>query len=272
MPPSEVSRNSLQGLLTVCSSEANRWFESMEPWRPPGPRRFYPGRTLRTLHLVGLSQFQAGIVLLRRPVLAYTADIHVRAMIELFAHAAWINGEGGLTAPMTPRRRALCVELGMARALVDELDFLSSTLKIGFPIGYVAGAEWLARYFARLHAGHACSCGGRGRRYRDVRRTLSALDEVQTDERLANATLLYGMWSSFSRSGHHPRLELLAADAPGGAMLKLATSRERAITLFNLLLVQGYLAVFAAAPFPAAQRGIALSAYQLQMDAKRHTG
>jgi hypothetical protein len=43
---SEVSSNSLQRLLTRSGLEANRWFESMEPWQPPGPRRFYPGRTL----------------------------------------------------------------------------------------------------------------------------------------------------------------------------------------------------------------------------------
>jgi hypothetical protein len=79
------------------------------------------------------------------------------------------------------------------------------------------------------------------------------------------------MWRTFSRSVHLPRLELLAADAPGGAALKSATLQERAVTLYNLLLVQGYLATFAAAPFPAAQQRIALSAYMLRQEAKRLT-
>lgn len=267
----KVHRESLQKLLTRSASEANRWFESMEPWRPPGPRRFYPGRTLRTLHLVGLSHFKAGVLLLRRPVLTYTADDHVRALIELFTHAAWISDAGGLEAPMTPRARALCVELGMTRALVDELEFLEATLRIPFPPGYVESAKHLAGHFARLHSNQSCGCGARGRRYKDVRGTLRALITVTTEDRLASATLLYAMWTTFSRSVHHPRLELLSADAPGGALLKPASSRERAVTLYNLLLVQGYLAVFAAAPFPADQRSIALSAYMLREDAKRLT-
>jgi hypothetical protein len=79
------------------------------------------------------------------------------------------------------------------------------------------------------------------------------------------------MWVTFSRAVHHPRLELLAADAPGGAALKPATMHERAVTLYNLLLVQSYLAVFAAAPFPVTQRRISVSALMLLQDAERLT-
>ena len=243
----------------------------MEPWRPPGPRRLYPGRTLRTLHLVGLSHFQAGVLLLRRPVLTYTADDHVRVLIELFTHAAWISDAGGLGAPMTPRQRALCVELGMARALVDELEILEAKLEVPFPVGYVESAKRLAHHFTRLHSDNVCGCRGRGRRYYDVQNTLRALNAVRNQDRLPSATPLYAMWLTFSRSVHHPRLELLAADTPGGAWLKPATSQERAVTLYNLLLAQSYLAVFAAAPFTAAQRSIAVSAFILQGDAKRLT-
>lgn len=241
----------------------------MEPWRPPGPRRFYPGRTLRTLHMVGLSHFQAGVLLLRRPVLTYTAHDHVRVLIELFTHAAWISDTGGLGAPMTPRQRALCVELGMARALVDELEILEAKLQVPFPLGYVDGAKRLARHFTRLHSDKVCGCRGRGRLYHDVQHTLRALKAVSNEDRLPSATLIYAMWLTFSRSVHHPRLELLAADAPGGASVRPATSQERAVTLYNLLLAQSYLAVFAAAPFPAAQRSISVSAFILQGGAKR---
>lgn len=268
---SEVSSNSLQRLLTRGGLEATRWFDSMEPWRPPGPRRFYPGRTLRTLHLVGLTHFQAGLLLVRRPLLSYAADDHVRVLIELVAHTSWISDAGGLEAPMSARGRALCVELGMAKALADELEVLEADLRIQLPSGYTEGARGLARHFSRLHAKQACDCAGRGRRSRDVRRTLRALSSVSTENRLGSATLLYGMWLTFSRSGHHPRLELLAADAPGGAALKPATMHERAVTLYNLLLVQSYLAVFAAAPFPAAQRRISVSALMLLQDAERLT-
>ena len=52
-----MNGKSLKWLLTQSPKEATYWFESMEPWRPPGPRSVYPGRTLRTLHLVGLSHF-----------------------------------------------------------------------------------------------------------------------------------------------------------------------------------------------------------------------
>ncbi len=267
-----MNGKSLKWLLTQSPKEATYWFESMEPWRPPGPRSVYPGRTLRTLHLVGLSHFEAGLLLLTRPMLSHTADDHIRALIELVAHACWIGGAGGLQAPMTARGRALCVELGMAKALADELEFLESDLWILFPPGYVESARGLARYFSRLHARQACVCAGRGRRSRDVRATLRALSTAAADKRLGGATLLYGMWLTFSRSVHHPRLELLAADAPGGAARNRATSRERAITLYNLLLVQSYLATMAAAPFPAAQRRIAASASMLLHDAQRLTG
>ncbi len=266
-----MNRNRLPALLRRAGSEANLWFESMEPWRAPGPRRFYPGRTLRTLHLVGLSHFQAGVLLLRRPLLTYTADDHVRVLIELFTHAAWISDAGGLAAPMTPRQRALCVELGMARALVDELELLEAKLQIPLPLGYLADAKRLAHRFRQLHSDKGCGCRGRGRRYYDVQDTLRALNAVRNEDRLPSATLLYGMWLTFSRSVHHPRLELLAADAPRGASVRPATSQERAVTLYNLLLVQSYLAVFAAAPFPAAQRSIASSAFILHGDIKRLT-
>jgi hypothetical protein len=243
----------------------------MEPWRPPGPRRLYPGRTLRTLHLAAVIQFQSGVVLLHRPLLANASSDHVRALVELFAHGAWITNAGGLNAPMTSRARAICVELGMAKALVEELEFLESTLQIPFSTGYVADKRPLAEYFSGLHAHHACACRGAGRRSRSVRPTLRALDEVHTDERLAAAKMFYGLWITFSRGVHFPRLEHIAADAPGGATLKPATIMERAVMLYNLVIVQSHIAGFAATPFPARQRQIASSAYFLLQDIEART-
>jgi len=226
----EAIERALERLLSSCSSGARAWFETMEPFESPGPRRLYPARTLRTLHMVGLSHFEASVLLLRQPLLSRTADEHVRALIELFAHAAWIGNVGGLNAPMTPRQRALCLELGMAGALADELDVLSNQLHIHFKPGYVKDAARLRQHFARLHGSANCGCGGYGRRHRTVRPTLGALTQVQGNARLASATLLYGMWQAFSRGVHHPRLELLAAEAPGGAAIEPASVAERAVT------------------------------------------
>jgi hypothetical protein len=243
----------------------------MEPWRKPSPRRFYPGRTLRTLHLAAITRFQSGALLLHRPLLALAASDHVRALIELLAHGAWIASAGGLEAPMTARARAICVELGMARALVDELEFLESTLKISFPAGYIADKRLLARHFTRLHANHGCVCHGAGRGFRAVRATLRALDTIETEKRLGSAKLLYGLWVTYSRAVHFPRLEHIAAHAPGGAALRPASIRDRVIMLYNLVMVESYIAGFAATPFPAKQREIALSAYILLRDIEART-
>lgn len=268
---SQARRGSFDGLLARSAREATAWFESMEPWQAPGPRRFYPGRTLRTLHLAAFTQFQSGVLLLHRPALANASSDHVRALVELFAHGAWIVNAGGLNAPMTARARAICVELGMARALVSELELLESSLHISFSPGYVADKRQLVEYFSELHAHHACACRGAGRRYSSVRPTLRALDEVDSEKRLGVAKLLYGLWVTFSRGVHFPRLEHLAADAPGGAALQPATVTERAVMLSNLVIVQGQIAGFAATPFPARQRHIAISAYFLLHDIEAST-
>jgi hypothetical protein len=162
--------------------------------------------------------------------------------------------------PMTSRARAICVELGMVKALIRELDFLESGVGIVLPKGYVVDNRNAAQVFSRLHARQECACGGAGRKYTSVRPTLHALDSVTTDERLGLAKLLYGLWISSSRSVHFPRLEHIAADAPGGAELSSWSVRDRAITLYNLVLVQSYIAGFAATPFAGRQRQISWSA------------
>jgi len=159
----------------------------------------------------------------------------------------------------------------MAKSLVEELEFLQSTLQIPFSTGYVADKRPLAEYFSRLHAHHVCACGGAGRRSRSVRPTLRALDEVHTDERLGAAKMFYGLWVTFSRGVHLPRLEHIAADAPGGAAVRPATIMERAVMLYNLVIVQSHIAGFAATPFPARHRQIAVSAYFLLQDIEART-
>jgi len=265
-----VRGESFRRLLARSEREAVGWFESMEPWSPPSPRGFYPARTLRTLHLAAVTRFQSGVILLRRPTLAWSASDQVRALVELFAHCAWIAGAGGLSAPMSGRARAICVELGMAKALVDELELLESTVGISFPTGYVADKRWLVQHFAKLHAHHECACRGAGRSFRSVRETLRALSVVNTSKHFGRAKLIYGLWLTSSRAAHFPRLEHIAADAAGGAAVSPATTSDRAITLHNLVMIQSYIATFAATPF-ARQRNIAGSAYLLLHDIEART-
>jgi hypothetical protein len=243
----------------------------MEPWRPPGPRSFYPGRTLRTLHLAAIARFRSGVVLLHRPFLAHTVSDHVRALIELFAHGAWITSSRNLKAPMTSRSRSICVELGMAKALVDELEFLESTLGIPFPPGYISDKRTLVRHFSRMHANHTCACRGNGRSFRDVRGTLRALVELDPGLGLGSAKMLYGLWVTFSRAVHFPRLEHIAANAPGGAALEPATIRDRTLMLHNLVMVESSIAGFAATPFPTNKREIASAAHVLLRDIEART-
>lgn len=243
--------------------EADRWFSLTEPWKAPGPRRVYPAVTLRTLHLAGLVQFQAGVHLLRRPLLAYAVEQHVRTLIELLAHAAWIQNEEGLNAPLTARGRAICVELGMANAITNEFKLLETEGGIRFPSTTLENSRYLAEHFAQLHVKDKCGCGGKGRGFWTVKPTLIKLANADK-ARLTTANLLYGLWRTYSRSTHHPRLEHLAANVPGGAALQPASVSDRSLWLQNLLLPQSFLALAAASPFPAAKRDIGFSSQFLR--------
>jgi hypothetical protein len=256
----------LQVLLTRSASEVDRWFESMEPWQSPGPRSLYPGKTLRTLHLAGVIQCQAGIHLVRKPTLAYAAEHHVRALIELVTYAAWIRGEAGLNAPMTPRARAICVELGMANAIAREFQLLQSEGGLLFSPETIENSLYLARHFVQLHAKHHCKCGGNGRGHWNVKSTLIKLAAADPS-RLTTANLLYGLWRTYSRSAHHPRLEHLAADAPGGAARTPASVPDRALMLQNLLVPHAFLALAAAAAVQLPVRDIGLSLALLKSEA-----
>ncbi len=258
----------LQRLLTQCVTESNRWFALMEPWQPPGPRRIYPSKTLRTLHLAGLVQFQAGIHLLREPLLAYGVEHHIRTLIEFTTHTAWIRDVGGLNAPMDARARALCVELGMANALRKEVDYESNQLGIIFPPKTLQKSRFLANFYARLHAKDNCACGGKGRKHTDPQKTLIALADAPQAHRLGGATLLYGLWKTYSRSVHFPRLEHLAGDVPAGTVWTPASLQDRALWIENLLLPHDFLAVSAAFASRTASQEIGLSSWRLQDEAK----
>jgi hypothetical protein len=265
---SEGLEGRLDRLLTQCVTESDRWFASMEPWLPPGPRRTYPSKTLRTLHLAGLVQFQAGIHLLRNPLLAYGVEHHIRALIELTTHAAWIQDAGGLNARMTPRARAVCVELGMTGALLKEIEFESSELGIIFPPKTLENSRHVFNFFARLHAKDNCACGGKGRQHNDPQRTLLALVRAPQEDRLGGATLLYGLWKTYSRAVHFPRLEHLAADVPGGTAWTASSVKDRAYWIQNLLLPHAFLAASAAFASRMASQDIGLSSWRLQDEAK----
>jgi hypothetical protein len=258
----------LARLLDRCVTDSDRWFASMEPWQPPGPRRIYPSKTLRTLHLAGLVQFQAGIHLLREPLLAYGVEHHIRALIELTTHAAWIRDVGGLNAPMNPRARAVCVELGMANALRREVEFESTKLGIIFPPKTLQNSRYLATLYTRMHAKDNCACGGKGRQHNDPQKTLIDLMHAPQAQRLGGAILLYGLWKTYSRSVHFPRLEHLAADVPGGTAWTAASVPDRALWVQNLLLPHAFLATSAAFASWMTGQEIGLSSWQIQDEAQ----
>jgi hypothetical protein len=83
--------------------------------------------------------------------------------------------------------------------------------------------------------------------------------------------MFYGLWVTFSRAVHFPRLEHIAADAPGGAALRSMSIRDRAIMLHNLVMVESHIAELAATPFPAKRRQIGVSAYLLLPDVEALT-
>jgi hypothetical protein len=166
----------------------------------------------------------------------------------------------------------------MAKALKDEITFLATDLGIHFPSGTIENSRYLADYFERLHAKDNCSCNGAGRTSYDSQRTLRALVNAPAAVRLGSATLLYGLWKTYSRSVHHPRLEHLAAAVPGGAAYKPASVEDRAVWLCNLLLPHSFLALSAASFYPSRsirpspERDIGFSAEFLGIEARQRAG
>jgi hypothetical protein len=111
-------------------------------------------------------------------------------------------------------------------------------------------------------------CGGKGRQHNDRQRTLLALVRAPQEDRLGGATLLYGLWKTYSRAVHFPRLEYLAADVPGGTAWTAALVEDRTYWIQNLLLPHAFLATSAAFASRLASQEIGLSSWRLQEEAR----
>lgn len=69
--------------------------------------------------------FGAACSLLFEDWLAYGADNHLRSLLEIVAHVAWIQCRGCKAPPTNARSRALCYELAMVNALIEEVKLLA---------------------------------------------------------------------------------------------------------------------------------------------------
>jgi len=185
--------------------------------RPPKGEETFPVNTLRMLEMVARVHFAAGVSLLYEDWLSYSTDLHLRALAEIYAHVAWIREKGGVTALMTPRGRAVCLELGMARALQTELAELSADTPLTADATSVAAIGQEVTALQAAHASHNCTCDGRGRGYRTVRPTLAEMAKADPKVRARGAEWMYGYWKTASRVSHHSGFERMVKLHPSGA-------------------------------------------------------
>jgi hypothetical protein len=188
------------------------------------------------LEMVARVHFAAGVSLLYEDWLTYSADLHVRALAEIYAHVAWIRQKGGVTAQMTPRGRAVCLELGMARALKTELAELGDDTPLATDPASVLAIGNLVSTLQAAHESDNCTCDGRGRGYRTVRPTLAEMAKAEEKVRARGAEWIYGYWKTASRVSHHSGFERMVKLRPDGARQVAPAAPWQRIGTFSALI------------------------------------
>jgi hypothetical protein len=156
----------------------------------------FPSATLRAMEAWATIEYKAVLRLVEDPEVAHAAEVLLRALLEYFAHVIWIaDGLDGGEA-RTPRCRALCLELGIAKeaeaALTKKLrDWGDASDPEGQRIT-TAAVERLSDIRA-LHQGEACRCSGRNGG--GVQPTLAAL--WRQDQKWA-----LGLWVVATHAAH----------------------------------------------------------------------
>jgi hypothetical protein len=208
---------------------------ALRAWRDPGVQDVFPVNTLRKLEMAARIHFAAGCSLLYEDWMAYGAEGHLRPLLDLYAHVAWIRDKGGLQAPMTAAGRARCYELGMVWALLTEARELRRD----------DAAVWVTRIgnalqaFDAVHTVDRCTCKGRGRGYREVRRTLVAMATAAPAERLRRAESMLILWRSTSRLIHHSGFERMTRFDGTRSWIGPAEPIQRAQAFLQLVEVYG---------------------------------
>jgi hypothetical protein len=191
------------------------------------------------LEMVARVHFAAGVSLLYEDWLSYSADLDVRALAEIYAHVAWIRQKGGLNVPMTSRGRAVCVELGMARARRRELVELATDTPLNASAAAVAALDQLVTSLQSVHVQDNCACAGNGRGYRTVRPTLAAMATADSSVRASGAEWMHGYWKTASRVSHYSGFERMVKVRPGGSRQVAPAEPWQRVGTFSAL-IQAY--------------------------------
>ncbi|HWD37315.1 MAG TPA: hypothetical protein VG944_00575 [Fimbriimonas sp.] len=170
------------------------------------------------LRSVAVPEFYAILTLLVHQVEAIAADVLIRSLLEALAHAAWIvDGEaesdassgracrGDDRSRVSVIRRAHCLEYGMAKQFALSVQKGSpASMAVRTP----ADAEaWLSE---AEEAHRQTGCGGVGRGYRDVARTLTHFGE-----RMNLGAWPVDLWRVTSGVGHQLMPQQFAQDVEG---------------------------------------------------------
>lgn len=210
-PPHSDLETPLRAVFMAGKAATVRVGVALSTWKDPGPEALYPANTLRRLEMAARVQFGAGCSLLFEDWLAYAADNHLRSLIEIFSHTAWILGRGLSSPPMNARARALCYELAMVNALIDEMKVMEVLARRLHPddppVIQRADVESARSDLLQLHPADSCSCAGKGHGFWTVRRVLLEMADAPKGIKLEVADWMHPLWKYTSRIDHHAGFE-----------------------------------------------------------------
>jgi hypothetical protein len=169
------------------------------------PRRLYPHSTAMDIKVAATVHALAALRLIHEPLLAVVAESHVRALTECYAHMAWLHaGEPASSRPTSRKpwcthaqrkssvnQRALCLELGIAGARVENL------LRVRRKARHPGSLTVARRRLISARTRHDATCSGPGRSYSDVRPML-----IYLRSRRKGIPWAYDVWVSSSAFIH----------------------------------------------------------------------
>jgi hypothetical protein len=164
----------------------------------------FPDVTLHKFEMQARLQLRAGVRLLEDEWLAYAAESHVRGLLECLAHVSYIAAG----TKQNPATRALCVEVGIAKAMQDLILKLPDEAVPNANEARPAVERDLADIRER-HAHAGCRCSGRGSGH--VAPMLKELAKIGSP-----FTTLAGAYEASSTFIHQALVQRLIAEvAPG---------------------------------------------------------
>jgi len=192
----------------------------------------FPIVTVLKLQQWAAVEYRGALTLLWEADLAPAAEIHLRPLLELYARIAWIydDGNGG-----TQRCRAICLELGVAKAVRGRLPTMLDEALRARRRELERELEDREVTLANLHQAERCSCEPWGEG--NLGPTFKGNAEA------AGHPWPYEFWSGSSTVAHQYVSDRIMWDRGQGiATIAPASFQQRAVLLDRLLAVFANLA------------------------------